>query len=101
MADILAKGVKFARWLSAEMTKRVFAIKGPLPDESGWILQTASNTGFVISTVSTVSSADGSFYVLLSAYLGATEDVGQAVENILRLSLEVTDLKIDLGSLIC
>jgi hypothetical protein len=96
MADILAQSLKFVRWLADEMRKSGLDTTGPFIDESGWLLQTSSKSGFVICNVSGGSRGENSlFYMLLSEYGGATGEVGQTVEDILSRSAEIAELEIE------
>jgi hypothetical protein len=99
MADILARSEKFARWLKARMTERGLDTGGPFIDEGGWILQTASEGGFVVCDVSAGGSGDDEslFYMLISRFKGATEHVGGIVEAILKESPEIEALEMKLA----
>jgi hypothetical protein len=98
MAELLAKGEKLARWLAAEMNARGLDTSGPFIDEGGWILQTKSQPGFVVCDVSGGARDDDSlFYMLVSRFGGATEEVPRIVEDILTQAPEITELEVERG----
>lgn len=94
-AEPLAKIKKFALWLKSEMVNKGLAAHGPDLDEGGWYIDVPSNGGFVLCIVSGSRGDDSLFEVLVTEIGGASEDVGHAIEHILRNASEITELKVE------
>lgn len=96
VAEHLAKIEKFARWLKSEMVKNGLAATGPDPDEGGWYLDVPSKGGgFVLCIVSGSRDDESLFELLVTEIGGASEEVGHAIEHILRHAKEITELRVD------
>jgi len=91
----LVKNKRFAFWLASEMVKKGLAAKGPYLDEGGWGIDVPSNAGFVHCIVAGSPRDDSLFEVLVVEIGGATRDVGDAIERILRNASEITELRVD------
>jgi hypothetical protein len=101
VAEAAAKIKRFALWLKSEMVNKGLAAVGPYLDEGGWMIDVPSSGGvpgkrpFVLCIVSG-SPGDESLFTLLVAEIGgATEDVGHAIEHILRNASQITELKVE------
>jgi hypothetical protein len=88
-----AKIKKFALWLNSEMVNKGLAANGPYSDEGNWMIDVPSNGGFVLCIVSGGSNDDSLFTLLVTEIGDATEDVGDAIEDILRNASEITELR--------
>ena len=95
MAKHLATIQKFAVWLMAEMDEEKLSVGGPFADESGWVFQAPSNEGFVVCIVSGPNGDKTHFHMSISEHSGATREVRDAVEIILRNSGKISDLKLE------
>jgi len=95
-AEHLAKFKKFALWLKSEMVNKGLAANGPHFDEGSWAIDVPSDGGsFVLCIVSGSSGDDPLFRLLVSEFGGAPEDVGDAVEHILRNASQIRELRVD------
>jgi hypothetical protein len=96
VAEAAAKIKKFALWLKSEMVNKGLAANGPYLDEGGWMIDVPSNGGSFVHCIVQGSSGDESLFNLLVAEIGgATEDVGHAIEDILRNASQITELKVE------
>ena len=90
---LLAKSRRFAPWLKSKLADKGYAASGPDMDEGGWAISVqAGGEGFVLVIA---SATDGVFNMLVSEIGGATKDVGDAIEEILRNAREIMDLKVE------
>jgi len=94
MAEHLAKIKRFVIWLKTEMDKKELASTGPFVDESGWIIEAPSKGGFVVCIVTGPDKDSTDFHILVSEFSGATREVGDTVEAILRNSGEISELRV-------
>jgi hypothetical protein len=95
-AEHLAKIKKFAFWLKSKMVDKGLAAIGPYLDEGGWYIDVPSNGGpFVLCTISGSPGDDSLFQLLVVEIGGAPEDVGHAIEHILRNASQITELRVD------
>jgi hypothetical protein len=95
-AEHLAKIKKFALWLKSKMVDKGLAANGPYLDESGWMIDVPSNGGAFVLCIVSGSSGDGSLLELLVTEIGgANEDVGDAIEHILRNASQITELRVN------
>ena len=95
MAEHLAKTERFARWLVAAMGAKGLVAKGPFIDEGGWIVETASNGGFVTCIITGPEGDMTGFHLLVSEFAGATDDVARAIQGILADSPEIEGLIVE------
>jgi hypothetical protein len=95
-AEHLAKIKRFALWLKSEMVNKGLAAHGPDIDEGGWTIDVPSNGGGFVYCIVSGSRGDVSLFELLITEIGgATEDVGHAIEHILRNASQITELTVD------
>lgn len=95
-AEHLAKIKKFALWLKSEMVNKGLVARGPDIDEGGWMIDVPSNGGsFVLCIVSGSRGDESLFELLVTEIGGATADVGDIIEHILRNASEITELRVD------
>jgi hypothetical protein len=71
--------------------------RGPYPEEGGWEIYVPSNGGASVLCIVAGRYGDGSlfeFELLVTEIGGATEDVGHAIEHILRNASQITQLRV-------
>jgi hypothetical protein len=91
--ELLAKSRRFPLWLNSELANKGYAASDPDMDEGGWAISVQSGgEGFVYVIASAI---DGVFNMIVSEIGGATTDVGDAIEEILRNAREITELKVE------
>ena len=95
-AEHLAKIKKFALWLKSEMADKGLAAHGPSIDEGGWMISVPSDGGgFVLCIVSGSRGDESLFELLVTEIGGATDNVSDPIEDILRHASEITELKVE------
>jgi hypothetical protein len=100
-AEHLAKTRKFAFWLKSVMVNKGLPAVDPYLAEGGWHIDVPCGSGragerpFVLCTIGGRLGDDSLFELLVVEIGGATKDVGNAIEDILRHASEITELKVE------
>jgi hypothetical protein len=93
-AEQLAKYKKLALWLKSRLIDKGMAAKGPILDESGWAVECPSNDeGTIICIVSCENAGKAVFSMCAFDLGGVSDDFGRIIEDILRSSGEIEELK--------
>ena len=94
-AEHLAARKRFALWLTSQIIGKGHAARAQTIDKSAWVILVApSGGGHVYITVGSAGCNESWFSLGVLELGGATVSVGLDIEDVLRNSSEITDLKI-------
>jgi hypothetical protein len=90
----LATFEKAALWLKSRLMDKGIAAAGPLLDQGGWCLEFPWNDGAKIICIVSCEDDEMALFIMNVFDLdGARDDFGQIIEDILRSSSEIEELK--------